>query len=233
MGARSLLMDFCQTSSGHILGDASAALGIIRRHGLGRLRHVDCAYLWIQEKAASKELSFNKVRGESNPADCQTKHVPFELLHRHMGLVNCDFHIGINEFGLKLNSTERSQNSIEYSPGKRNVDRDMEKLGVVHNGSREVKERLLRLIDSTGRPDSLIWSRHDLASRCFRSTNKTGPECGQATARVTVEAATGKIIEAAKVEDIVREKQHGTLPSGKSDIVTYLVYSPDRWKARG
>ena len=103
----------------------------------------------------------------------------------------------------------------------------------MHNGSREVKERLLQLSDSTGRPDSHTWSRHDLASRCFRSTNHTGPEWGQVTARVTVEAATGKIIEAAKVEDIVREKQHGKLPSGKSDIVTYLVYVPDRWKARG
>ena len=36
--------------NGLVLGDASAALAIVARRGLGKLRHPDTNYLWIQEK---------------------------------------------------------------------------------------------------------------------------------------------------------------------------------------
>ena len=41
LGLTSLLKDFGRKVSGHILGHASAAIGVIKRQGLGRLRHVD------------------------------------------------------------------------------------------------------------------------------------------------------------------------------------------------
>ena len=100
LGARSILRDFGILTSGHVLGDASAALGIIRRHGLGRLRHIDCGYLWVQEQSATKAVSFDKVKGDQNPADSQTKFLNIDLLHRHICRVGCDFPKGVNEFGL-------------------------------------------------------------------------------------------------------------------------------------
>ena len=42
--ARDLGLDLC----GRISNDASAALGIIQRQGLGKLRHIATQFLWIQ-----------------------------------------------------------------------------------------------------------------------------------------------------------------------------------------
>ena len=67
LGIVSILKDFGLNIGGNILGDASACLGIIQRQGLGKLRHLNTNYLWVQEKAASQELNFGKVWGKKNP----------------------------------------------------------------------------------------------------------------------------------------------------------------------
>ena len=56
--------------------DSSAALAIVARRGNGKLRHVKVGHLWIQEKANAGEIVYRKVRGECNPADLMTKHLP-------------------------------------------------------------------------------------------------------------------------------------------------------------
>ena len=53
LGVMSMLKDWGIRIGGEILGDASACLGIIQRQGLGRLRHINTGYLWVQEKAAA------------------------------------------------------------------------------------------------------------------------------------------------------------------------------------
>ena len=45
------------------------------RKGNGKLRHVRIGHLWIQDLADSESVSFQKVRGVSNPADLMTKHL--------------------------------------------------------------------------------------------------------------------------------------------------------------
>ena len=70
-----------------VFTDASAALGIAQRRGIGKLRHVDTQALWVQQAHAAKTIAFTKVPGEVNPADMLTKHVPSELLDRHMARV--------------------------------------------------------------------------------------------------------------------------------------------------
>lgn len=37
---------------GDVLGDANAALGIIHREGIGKLRHLNTQWLWVQDLAA-------------------------------------------------------------------------------------------------------------------------------------------------------------------------------------
>ena len=59
-----------------VLVDSSAALAIVARKGNGKLRHVKVGHLWIQEKAATGEVVYRKVRGERNPADLMTKYLP-------------------------------------------------------------------------------------------------------------------------------------------------------------
>ena len=45
-----------------IKGDASAAVGIAMRRGLGRLGHIDLSQLWIQEEVVNGELNIHKVK---------------------------------------------------------------------------------------------------------------------------------------------------------------------------
>ena len=60
-GVLSMMKDFGYEIKGEILGDASAALGIIHRKGLGRTRHIDTGLLWIQQTAAEKRLEYSKA----------------------------------------------------------------------------------------------------------------------------------------------------------------------------
>ena len=52
--------------------DASAALGIIGRRGVGRVRHLEVGSLWIQEQQLKRVIGTLKVPGLENPADLLT-----------------------------------------------------------------------------------------------------------------------------------------------------------------
>ena len=75
LGMMSMYMDMGEKVEGTVLGDASAALAIIHRKGLGKLRHLDTNYLWVQEVAARKQIAYKKVYGKENVADLFTKPV--------------------------------------------------------------------------------------------------------------------------------------------------------------
>ena len=60
---------------GFVYADASAALGIIQRKGVGSIRHLDTRLLWIQEKVVKEVFESRKVAGVVNPADLGTKHL--------------------------------------------------------------------------------------------------------------------------------------------------------------
>ena len=60
LGLFALAADLGEVFEGRIMMDASAAMGIINRHGVGKLRHLHCGFLWVQEAWANKVLEFNK-----------------------------------------------------------------------------------------------------------------------------------------------------------------------------
>ena len=55
--------------------DASAAIGIVQRFGLSKLRHVELDALWVQERQARRLLPIRKVAGNKNPSDMMTRNV--------------------------------------------------------------------------------------------------------------------------------------------------------------
>ena len=67
------------------LRDASAALRIINRRGLGKTRHIDTGRLWVQQTVAQRQLTFNKVLGQVNPADLYTKYLDDATIRKHRG----------------------------------------------------------------------------------------------------------------------------------------------------
>ena len=68
--------------------DATAAIGIARRRGLGKLRHLDCEDLWIQSKVKSKDVKLIKALGAANPADILTKYEDPKTLQSALKRIN-------------------------------------------------------------------------------------------------------------------------------------------------
>ena len=64
--------------------DSSATKGIIHRAGLGKLRHLETGYLWLQAAVRAKRLQVRKVLGTENPADLFTKHLAAADMWKHL-----------------------------------------------------------------------------------------------------------------------------------------------------
>ena len=75
-GLCSILRDLGFDAEARISSDASAALGMAHRQGLGRTRHIDVQYLWIQNEVANGTVHTRKVETTSNPKDLFTKCLP-------------------------------------------------------------------------------------------------------------------------------------------------------------
>ena len=65
--------------------DATAAIGISRRRGLGKVRHLAVADLWVQDRVRSGDFALRKVPRSENASDILTKHVERPLLLKHLG----------------------------------------------------------------------------------------------------------------------------------------------------
>ena len=61
MGLVSMFGDFGLSFKACVMADASATLSVIRRRGIGKLRHINTKYLWAQEKHAQKDVDFAKT----------------------------------------------------------------------------------------------------------------------------------------------------------------------------
>ena len=102
----SLAADLGIDHSARIHIDASAALGILERQGVGRVRHLDVGALWLQEQALRRAVEFMKVKGTANPADLMTKHLIRELVEQYAEALNIDWREGRASTAVKLHSTQ-------------------------------------------------------------------------------------------------------------------------------
>ena len=59
----------------HLATESSAAKGIASRRGLGKTRHLDACFLWLQEKVNNTSIYIHKILGAENPADLLTKYL--------------------------------------------------------------------------------------------------------------------------------------------------------------
>ena len=71
----------------YLRSDSVAGRGIARRQGLGRVRHLDVQYLWIQQKLAEKQFKLGPVSTFINPSDLGTKALQINRLQFLLGLL--------------------------------------------------------------------------------------------------------------------------------------------------
>ena len=94
LGLQTIARDLGIKLNPTVLTDATAAIGIYRRRGLGKVRHLATADLWMQDRIRKGDFKLLKVAGADNPADMLTKHVDKPLLLKHSGALGLSYESG-------------------------------------------------------------------------------------------------------------------------------------------
>ena len=87
-GLQSVARDLGTEWSIELRADASAAIGICRRRGLGKVRHLHTADLWVQDRLKSGDFALRKTPGSENIADMMTKYLARPDLVKHIAAMN-------------------------------------------------------------------------------------------------------------------------------------------------
>ena len=83
IGLQSVGKDLNISYDVHVYTDSSAAMGMVARKGMGKVRHVEVGELWIQDVVKNDVLTMNQVKGEYNLADILTKYIDQGHIHQH------------------------------------------------------------------------------------------------------------------------------------------------------
>ena len=94
LGLRSIASDLGLDFEVAVHTDATAAIGICRRRGLGKIRHLAVADLWVQDKLRTQEFTLHKIAAPENPADALTKHVDRATLDKHLAKMGWSIETG-------------------------------------------------------------------------------------------------------------------------------------------
>ena len=84
LGMRTMLKELGVEINVKISTDASAAIGMIKRRGLGRVRHIDVSQLWIQTKVQEGEFKLRKVDTKENLSDALTMNLSTSEIQYHL-----------------------------------------------------------------------------------------------------------------------------------------------------
>ena len=79
-GLQSILSDF---GSVLVMWGATAAIGMVHRLELGKVRHLAVGVLWVQHHVRLGKIRVSNMSGFENPSDAQTKYFGPESLLRH------------------------------------------------------------------------------------------------------------------------------------------------------
>lgn len=161
--------------------DATAAIGIARRRGMGRIRHIDCTDLWCQEKFHSGQGKLHNFARTEHPADILTKHADRGTLLNMLGKVGVTFLDGRSVIAPKTEGI----NSVSTRRGRRDKHRTAEGISVVSGcgkGSNRAGEDHIDHRESTSRSDDPKAALAPQTSKpsCKPSNVSAGPkECAK------------------------------------------------------
>ena len=187
--------------NGVVLGDASAALAIVAQRGLGKLRHLDTNYFWIQEKAAWGDLNFKNVAGVDNGADLLTKTLSSNEIQSH-----------IHKLSSQFVQNEISVNYVGARPNGVDLPQVLQELGIA--GGRNLT----------------AWTRTDMSSRTRRTTLKGGPVWSDVVL-VSPLMLSAERSSIQSWHETTRSLEHTPLEGGPRDIQTILVFEVSKVKS--
>ena len=146
LGMISIAKDLNVDLLGALHSDSSAAIGIIHRRGLGKIKHMHTQYLWVQERLKAGDFTVHKVGTDNNPADLFTKYLARQKIDKFCErLIYLDASEA-NDLELKINTVVRT----------RKMERRFSKIRQMHD-----HENLEKVIASLERMAGMS-SRHAL-----------------------------------------------------------------------
>ena len=87
LGVKALLEDLGWDAQVRIWVDSAAAKSVASRVGLGKMRHMEVKFLWLQQAVRDGRVTLKKVPGQQNPADILTKPLGREDIANKMARV--------------------------------------------------------------------------------------------------------------------------------------------------
>ena len=72
-----------------VLGHSSAADGMVKRSGKGKVKHLSVRQLWLQDKVGQGDLQHDKIPRLDNVADAMTHHFSKAEGAMHFGRMSC------------------------------------------------------------------------------------------------------------------------------------------------
>ncbi len=86
---------------GRIFTDSSAAKGISNRRGLGKTKHIDTVFLWVQERLHSGDFTLHKEKTDDNVGDLFTKYLDQSKLNKFVAKLGYAYLQGQSSLTLK------------------------------------------------------------------------------------------------------------------------------------
>ena len=102
IGIKAALADWGEEVKVRGMCDSTAAIGIVNRRGVGKIRHLDVGKLWVQELREEGSLEVKKVLGTENPADQLTKYLGPAEVDKGMAMAGVEVREGRSEVAVGM-----------------------------------------------------------------------------------------------------------------------------------
>ena len=192
--------------------DAQAALGILERQGVGRVRHLDIGVLWLQEQQVRRVVELTKVLGTENPADLMTKYLGRDAIDQYSRVLGYEYREGRSATTAQLHRVQRST----ISKGAHQAPDRVQLVGEQRNAQQ------WRCVGPGH------WQSCHRSARAFRSAAVAGIKWPEVIRRVTREVPSGIILEDLHPLKDKIEEDVACRPFGGSRDIQTDIYIQDR-----
>ena len=94
LGLQSILLDWGWKFNAHVWMDATPGIAIGSRRGLGRVKHIDTVFLWVQAMVTEGKIALGKKPTQEMLAGFLTKHVDAATMQSCMAGLGMRFQSG-------------------------------------------------------------------------------------------------------------------------------------------
>ena len=101
LGLQSILIDWGWNLKSHVWMDATTGIAIGSRRGLGRVKHIDTVFLWVQAVVTEGRIALGKKATTEMLADFLTKNVDAAVMTKCLDGLNLIFRDGSSKLRLK------------------------------------------------------------------------------------------------------------------------------------